>query len=131
MPQVKTKIESAWYVNQAKDVDGKPRPLTLGTITFAPEQKRFIEARVLLESRHNHERFMTALGNGNLVCQTKQPPRFEEPEVVEPEPEPEVVEPEVVEPEPEPEPEVYEVEETEESPAKKAIKRRGSSKKRG
>ena len=67
MPQVKSNVESAWYVNRAEDVEGEPRSLTLGTITFAPGQKRFIEARVLLESRHTHERFCTALDNGNLA----------------------------------------------------------------
>jgi hypothetical protein len=130
MPQVKSKIESAWYVNRAKDVDGKPRSLTLGTITFAPEQERFIEARVLLESRHNDERFKTALGNGNLVVKgAKVEPVVEPP--AEPEVEPEVdenvFEPEVDENvfEPEVDENVFEPEvEPKDSAAKRAVSKR-------
>jgi hypothetical protein len=67
MPQVKDKmLKDEWYVNVAKGPDGKSRPLSLGTISFKPDQERFVSARARAESRYTHQEFEKALANGNL-----------------------------------------------------------------
>lgn len=66
MPQVRKEIADHWYLNSAQDANGQPKPLTLGTITFGPGQRRFVASRILLESRHTLQSFETALANGRL-----------------------------------------------------------------
>lgn len=124
MPQVKADIKDNWYVNQAKDAEGKPRELSLGTVTFAPGQERFVSAQLLLESRFTNDSFQKALDSGNLAVKGA---KKAEPKPEPPKPEPKKVE---VEEKVEVEDEVkaVEVKDEDESPAKKAVRRRKSSK---
>lgn len=67
MPQVKDgSVKDGWFLNQAKDADNNPRPLSLGTVAFKAGQKRFVPARLRLESRFTNQAFEKALANGNL-----------------------------------------------------------------
>jgi len=83
MPQVKDKtLKDAWYVNVAKGPDGKSRPLSLGTISFKPDQERFVSARARAESRYTHQEFEKALANGNLRVKGEVTPVVVEEKVV-------------------------------------------------
>lgn len=85
MPQVKDNtIKDAWYENKAKDGDGKPRLLNLGTLTLKPGQRRFVRARSRLESRFTNQAFVDALANGNLAVVTSEPAQKAETQKAEP-----------------------------------------------
>jgi hypothetical protein len=89
MPQVRDKIlKDGWYVNQAKNSEGKPRPLSLGAVmTMKPGAKKHFKASDIQQSRATHTAFVAALANGNLVAEggeVKQAPPAPEPVVEEP-----------------------------------------------
>ena len=126
MPQVKDKINDGWYVNAAKDADGKPRALSLGAaLAFKPGQKRFLKGSFIAQSRATFQAFTKAMANGNLVPEGAKPVKVEpKVEVKVEEPPPVKVTEEALESEFKPEPDPEPVVEDKSSKKKKRTKKR-------